>query len=99
MPMTISSESYRRSRATAPINSKLESRLLGYLTAAGAASIGLMAIAQPAEAKIIYTPLANVPLQSLTTIDLNGDGVADITFKFYETYHGAFQSVYPAAVG
>jgi hypothetical protein len=89
----------RRSRPTVHIDSKLEKRLLGYITAAGAASIGLMAITQPAEAKVVYTPLNNVPLTSLTTVDLNGDGVADITFKFYTTYHGAFQEVYPAAAG
>ena len=97
--MTIAGEHFKRERATVPVNSKLENRLLGYITAAGAASVGLMAIAHPAEAKVVYTPLANIPLTSLTTIDLNGDGVVDLSFKFYTTYHGAFQLVYPGAGG
>jgi hypothetical protein len=95
--MTISSTNPRTPRTTLPINSKLEIRLLGYITAAGAAGVGLMAIAQPAEAKIVYTPLANVPLTSLTTVDLNGDGVADLSFNFIQSGYGAFQNVYPAA--
>jgi hypothetical protein len=95
--MTISGRNSGRSRATVNINSKLEKSLAGYVTAAGAVSVGLMAIAQPVEAKIVYTPLANVPISSLTTIDLNGDGITDLSFKLIDTYHGAFQWVYPAA--
>ena len=93
--MTISGRKIRKPRATVHIDSKLENRLLGYITAAGAAGMGLMAIAQPAEAKVVYTPLANVPLSSLTTVDLNGDGVADVSFKLYETGYGALQIIYP----
>jgi hypothetical protein len=93
--MTIAGENSRRARATIPVHSKLENRLLGYITAAGAASVGLMAMAHPAEAKVVYTPLANIPLTSLTTIDFNGDGVADVSFKFLESGYGAEQIVYP----
>ena len=95
--MTISGRNLRRSRATVHIHSKLENRLLGYITAASAAGVGLLAVSQSAEAKIVYTPMANVPLTSLTTIDLNGDGIADLSFKYQTTYHGAFQDVYPGA--
>jgi hypothetical protein len=95
--MTVAGENSRRARTTFPVNSKLETRLLGYIAAAGAASVGLMAIAQPAEAKVVYTPLANVPLTSLSAIDLNGDGVTDVTFIVEESGYGAAQVIYPAA--
>jgi hypothetical protein len=91
--MTTASSNSGKSRTTVHFNSKLENRLLGYITAAGAASVGLMAIAQPASAKIIYTPMDNVPISSLTTIDLNGDGIPDLNFYLWNTYHGAFQFV------
>ncbi|HEY4902324.1 MAG TPA: hypothetical protein VIH89_02525 [Candidatus Sulfotelmatobacter sp.] len=95
--MTVAGENSRGERTTVPVNSKLENRLLGYITAAGAASVGLMAMAHPAEAKVVYTPLANIPLTSLTTIDFDGDGVADVSFKFLESGYGAEQIIYPLA--
>jgi len=91
--MTDSGRNSRKSRATVHIDVKLENRLRGYIAAAGAAGVGLMAIAQPTEAKVVYTPLANIPLQSLTTIDLNGDGITDLSFHFSQTGYGAFQFV------
>ncbi|HEY6767396.1 MAG TPA: hypothetical protein VI386_21765 [Candidatus Sulfotelmatobacter sp.] len=96
MPAASENSTKKRSRSDTPINSKLEHRLLGYVTAASAVGISLMAAAPPAEAKIVYTPLNNVPLSSLGNVDLNGDGVTDLTFKFYETGYGAAQQVYAA---
>src|SRR5258708_11801319 len=97
--MTISSDNSRRPRTTVSINSKLETSLLGYVAAAGAAGVALLAVAQPAEAKIVYTPMNNVPLTSLTTIDLNGDGVTDLNFVFLTSGYGAEQVVYAGAGG
>jgi hypothetical protein len=97
--MSVSARNFGKTLSTVHINSKLETRLLTYVTAAGAAGVGLLTLSQPVEAKVVYTPLANVPLTSLTTIDLNGDGVADLSFKLQSTYHGSFQLVYPGAGG
>ena len=96
--MTTAAVPSRTPRATVHINSKLEKQLLGYVAVAGAAGVGLLAAAQTAEAKIIYTPLANVPITNLK-IDFNGDGVVDLSFKTSNTYHGAFQEAYPGAGG
>jgi hypothetical protein len=38
-------------------------------------------------------------LLSATSIDLNNDGIPDVTFKFVETGYGAYQLVYPGAKG
>jgi hypothetical protein len=94
--MKISLAKTRKPRTTVHINSKIEKQLLAYAAAAGAAGVGLLAAAQSAEAKVVYTPLANVPIKNLT-IDFNGDGVTDVSFKTSYTYHGAFEVAYPGA--
>jgi hypothetical protein len=91
--MAISKQDHKNPRTASRINPKLEKRLLGYIAAAGAAGASLMT-AHTAEAKIVYTPLNNVPLTSLGNVDLNGDGVTDLVFRFYQTGYGAAQQVY-----
>lgn len=98
MTMTTAVVPSGKPRATVHINSKLEKQLLGYVAVAGAAGVGLLAAAQSAEAKIIYTPLANVPIKNLT-IDFNGDGAIDASIKISYTYHGAFERAYAGAGG
>jgi hypothetical protein len=65
--------------------SSLERRLNGYALAASAAGVGMLALAQPAEAKIVYTKVHKVlhPGHSLS-LDLNNDGLVD--FKLYDTW-------------
>lgn len=46
----------RKSRATVPLDRRLEVRLASYALCAGAAGVGMLAAAQPADAQIIYTP-------------------------------------------
>lgn len=56
-----------------------EKNLLAYAAAASAASIGIMAAAQPADAEIVYTP-SNVRITSLSpgfALDLDHDGNVD----------------------
>jgi hypothetical protein len=56
--------------------------LASYAIAAGAAGVGLLALAVPAEASIVYTPIhTQIPAQfeqgKWVRIDIDGDGVAD----------------------
>jgi hypothetical protein len=64
---------------SAHLATNLDKTLLGYATAASAAGVGLLALVQPAEAKIIYTP-TNTPITlngPVVALDLNNDGVTD----------------------
>ena len=55
-------------------------RLQSYSIAAGAAGVGLLALAQPANAEIVYTP-ANITISARAlhsySLDLNQDGTVD----------------------
>jgi len=65
-----------------------------YALAASAAGVGVLALAQPAEAKIIYTP-ADESIGPITYLDLNHDGIND--FKF--TTHTARNTTHPCLSG
>jgi hypothetical protein len=89
-----------QSRVKARINPKLDSKLLAYMAAAGATGVSLLASSPSAEAKIVYTP-ANTRLYDETfPVDLNNDGIADITlsahFQVYAFYR-TILSVIPGA--
>jgi hypothetical protein len=60
-------------------------QLSTYALAAGAAGVSLLALADLAEGKIVYTP-ANVTLGAPFKLDLNGDGIADFYLTQYH-YH------------
>jgi hypothetical protein len=69
-------------RKTAQISDSLHRQLNMYAIAAGAAGVGMLALAQPSEAKIVYTP-ANVRIVGNVTklnLDLNNDGITDFEF-------------------
>ncbi len=68
----------RESKSLTP---SLERRLSSYALAASAAGVSLLALAHPAEAKIVYTP-AHVKIAPHRTIplDLNHDRIADFIF-------------------
>ncbi len=72
-----------KNRRPARLAAHLDKGLLGYAAAASAAGVGLLALAQPAEAKILYTP-SNVPIPvngGLVQFDINHDGVPDFGFS------------------
>jgi hypothetical protein len=74
------------------VSQPLERRLNGYALAAGAAGVGLLALAKPADAEIVYTAAhATLPANRLDYVDINGDGVADFWFSLstfaYHTFH------------
>jgi hypothetical protein len=70
--------SSRPARTAAFLSDSINCRLNMYTLTATAAGVGMMALAQPVEAKIIYTP-ANVKVTQFppVTIDLNHDGIGD----------------------
>ena len=67
-------------REPAMLAPKTERAVFNYSVVDGAAGVSLLALAQPSEAKIVYTPARTVvsPNSSLK-IDLNGDGINDFT--------------------
>ena len=80
-------------RTPATLSGSLHHRLNLYALAATAAGVGALALAQPAQAEIVYTPAhKKLHLNHNFFLDLNHDGVND--FKFFmkagETYssHG-----------
>jgi hypothetical protein len=65
----------KRSSRKAELTDSVQRRLNMYALAAGAAGVGMLA--QPAEAKIVYTP-AHVPIIGIVDVDLNHDGIVDL---------------------
>jgi hypothetical protein len=69
-----------RPRNAARISDSLHQQLNMYALAARAAGVGLLALVQPSEAKIVYTPIHRViGKNSYLGIDLNHDGIVDFT--------------------
>jgi len=84
-------------RATVELSESLHQRLNSYALAASAAGISLLTLAQPAEAKIVYTPAhVHIGPGSCHSIDLNHDGISDFCI-WRSVVHGSFPflGVYP----
>jgi len=71
---------------TANLSKSTHQQLTMYALAAGAAGVGVLALAQPVEAKIVYTATHHViGRNSRYILDLNHDGKGD--FVISNTYH------------
>ena len=71
-------------RPSTQISSKLEKNLAAYMAAAGAAGVGVLAVAQPMQAKVVYTPVTvTIGENSQYLLDLNHDGVNDFSFSHF----------------
>lgn len=69
-----------RSRKAKPLSESLHRQLSFYAVAASAAGVGAMALAQPAEAQIVYTPAdETIQFHGTIPIDLDHDGITDVT--------------------
>jgi hypothetical protein len=82
-----------RSRMRSHESASLEKRLTLYSLAASAAGLSVFTLAQPAEAKIVYTP-ANISITQnggLIPFDLNHDGISDFALSNIYT-HTSFQA-------
>src|SRR5580692_6201903 len=64
---------YSRPRRTADLSDSIHQQLNMYAVAAAAAGVGMLALSQPSEAKIVYTP-ANAQIKGRLNLDLNHDG-------------------------
>ena len=76
--------SSRCSKMPAELSASTQQRLNMYALAASAAGVGVLALLQPAEAKIVYTPTHQVTNRRTPLyIDLNHDGINDFAISTY----------------
>ena len=65
-------------RNASSLSNSFHQQLNGYALAAGAAGVALLALAQPSEARIVYTPAhKKLPLNKDFFLDLNHDRTTD----------------------
>jgi hypothetical protein len=68
------------------------SHVNAYALAAGAAGVSLIALAQPSEAEIVFTPAnGNIPIGKYISIDVNHDGTPDFRFFLYTFAYHSFR--------
>lgn len=72
-------------RKIASLSNSVHEQLSRYAIAAGAAGVGILALAGPAEAEIVYTPTHVVLTHGSLALDLNNDGMVD--FVLLDKYH------------
>src|SRR5579863_2958194 len=101
--MTVSSEEVtvkrpNAARKTAKFSKSVSHQLNAYSLAAGAAGVSLLALAQPAEARIIYTT-AHVKIvpNNQYDLDLNHDGINDFIIAAMGATQGSWLRCYPFA--
>ena len=82
-------------RAAKHLNRTLEKRWFAYATAASA---GLLSVALPAQAEIVYTP-CNTPMApslnqmpGVTNLDLDNDGNPDFAFSILSTFQNSYSN-------
>ncbi|HWY58998.1 MAG TPA: hypothetical protein VNZ03_31335 [Terriglobales bacterium] len=80
--------SSRPTRTPANLSKSMHHQLSAYALAASAAGVGILALPQPAAAKIVYTP-AHTHINGDLSLDLNHDGIVD-----YEFYEHKYNSVF-----
>jgi hypothetical protein len=86
----------RTSRKPSRLSESLQRILNSYALAASAAGVGILALVQPSNAKVIYTPAQKrLPLNQDFFLDLNHDGTND--FEFHISASGKFLP--PSATG
>jgi hypothetical protein len=74
-----------KTRKTIEVSERFNKRWLGYAAAAGAAGVGVLGGAQPANADIIYT-LTNTPVSG--TVSINMDGVTALSLTNHASVFG-----------
>lgn len=76
-------ESLPSLRTSSTLSKACYERLNAYALAASAAGVGVLALGQPSEAKIVYTPtsVTIVGPNGIYNLDLNNDGQIDFTIR------------------
>ncbi len=78
--------SHKKNRP-ASLNKRLDHKLFVYATAASAAGVAAMSLAQPCQAEIIYTKAHQyIDPNSSYSLDLNNDGITDFTITNSRSY-------------
>lgn len=83
----------RPARTVSDLSDSTRQRLNLYALAASAAGVGMLAVPQSAEAKIVYTPAHRViGVNHVIPVDLNHDGKTDFSFQnLSNTFEGSGQ--------
>ncbi len=85
------SRSGPKTRKPAPLARTLHRDLTNYAVAAGAAGVSVVALAQPTNAQIVYTPAHEMMgSRGKISIDLNHDGAADVMIREIPCSAGTF---------
>jgi hypothetical protein len=83
-----------RPRTTAELSKSVDHKLSMYALAASAAGVGILALSQPSEAKIVYTSVHRfIGQHHRFKIDLNHDKITDFTISNF-AYCGTDQCFY-----
>ena len=100
--------SSRSARTPSDLSDSVHHRLNMYVLAASAAGVGILALAQPSEAKIVYTKTRRViGTNGIYPLDLNHDGIIDFVIQQHGSgsyfnrllANGAFGNAVEGSVG
>jgi hypothetical protein len=85
-------------KKSAVLSDSLNHHLNMYAVAAGAAGVGMLALAQPAEARVVYSPafqeISERPGPYVLYLDLNHDGINDFQVNFFGAGTSGFSALY-----
>jgi hypothetical protein len=89
----------RTSRKPSTLSESVQRHLNAYALAASAAGVGMLALSQPAEAKIVYTPAHQLIYRGRTSykLDLNHDRITDFTLVWGSFFGAGSLKAIPAA--
>jgi hypothetical protein len=80
----------RTARVPTRLSESLHKRLNAYALAASAAGVSVLALAQPTEARIVYTKAhLQFATNTIYPLDLNHDGITDFSFYDRSTFTGS----------
>jgi len=87
-------------RVPTQLSEPMHKRLNAYALAASAAGVGVLALAQPAEGRIVYTPAyRHIENHSSYSLDLNHDGIVDFRLEIIQFYSSDDFRVYTPPYG
>jgi hypothetical protein len=79
----------RKNRLPISSNHNFDHNLLAYAAAASAAGVGILALAQPSEAEVVFTPVNQTISPGSLALDLTNDGTTDFNIVSNESFCSA----------